>query len=131
MKSVNKTSFNFLVIVFVLLLFCSCTHSNKGPQITSNETTYDYGTIKRYSNGRHVFTIRNQGDSTLVINKVSSSCGCTTVSWTTTPIQPDSCGFVEVNYNTKTLGEFHKTIVVRSNATNTNAYILKIKGKVQ
>lgn len=113
-----------------MLLLYACDSSKQGAKISSDIVEYDYGEIKRYSDGTHVFKIKNEGNKPLILTKVSSSCGCTTVSWTNKPIEVEGYGYVKVKYNTEILGEFHKTVVVRSNAVNSSAYILKIKGKV-
>lgn len=113
-----------------MLLLYACDSSKQGAKISSDVVEYDYGEIKRYSDGTHVFKIKNEGNKPLILTKVSSSCACTTVSWTNKPIEVEGYGYVKVKYNTEILGEFHKTVVVRSNAVNSSAYILKIKGKV-
>lgn len=127
MKNYNK--FHIIICLFLLLLY-ACDSSKQGAKISSDVVEYDFGEIKRYSDGMHVFKIKNEGNKPLILTKVSSSCGCTTLSWTNKPIESENYGYVKVKYNTETLGEFHKTVVVRSNAVNSATYILKIKGKV-
>ncbi len=113
-----------------MLLLYACDYSKQGAKISSDIVEYDFGEIKRYGDGSHVFKIKNEGNKPLILTKVSSSCGCTTVTWTNKPREVNSSGYVKIRYNTDNLGEFRKTIVVKSNAVNSSAYILKIKGKV-
>lgn len=51
------------------------------PRIAANETKQDLGVV-RQTNGTVTteFTIKNEGKSDLVIDKLSSSCGCTSAS---------------------------------------------------
>ena len=98
--------------------------------IYCKEKIYDYGVIKQGSDGKHTFCITNKGNVPLTIKKVVSSCGCATVDWTKNKINPKDKCLINIKYNTNKLGEFYKTIVVKSNAVNDANYILKIKGKV-
>jgi hypothetical protein len=57
--------------------------------IVFDRNMHDFGII-RESDGKAstVFTFVNKGDKPLLINNVKASCGCTTPSWTKTPIEP-------------------------------------------
>ncbi len=119
-----------LFIILLITIFFSCSGKQNKAEIYCEEKIYDYGVIKQGSNRKHTFCIINKGNVPLTINKVVSSCGCTTVDWTKNKINPKNKGFINVKYNTNKLGDFYKTIVVKSNAVNDANYILKIKGKV-
>lgn len=90
---------------------------------------YNYGEIEQNSNGRHVFTFTNTGKEPLIINNVRSSCGCTVAKKPTEPIMPGESSEIKVKYNTHIIGNFRKTITVRSNADN-GVVVLQISGKV-
>ena len=62
---------------------------NKGAVITVDYEEYDYGDIEEAGDGKNVFVVRNSGDSPLVIDHISSSCGCTTADYPQSPIAPD------------------------------------------
>jgi len=92
---------------------------------------YDFGKIKE-EDGRvsfeYVFT--NQGNSPLVVSRVQASCGCTTPTWTKSPVEPGQKGVIEATYNPAGRpGKFAKNITVQSNAT-TERQSLTIKGEV-
>lgn len=103
---------------------------NKGSIISIDKKEHDYGTLTEGDNGICTFTIKNAGDKPLVIDHISTSCGCTTVEFPQKPIPPGKMGKIIVEYNTSELGSFRKTIVVVSNATNEHKTVLKIKGRV-
>jgi len=127
----NKTKKIFLILCITIMIF-SC-HKNKntdGPIIDADKIEYDYGTIKQYSEGVCTFTIINKGKKTLVINEVKSSCGCTIPTISNNLVKSNNKIIMNIKYNTDAIGEFHKTIVIRSNAVNASDFILKIKGKV-
>lgn len=95
--------------------------------ISFNETTHDYGTIKKGSDGSCVFTFTNSGKIPLVLSNVQASCGCTTPYWPKTPVAPGKSGEIKIEYNTGNVGAFQKTITVYSNA---QTIVLTIKGTV-
>ena len=60
--------------------------------ISFNETTHDYGTIKKGSDGICVFTIKNTGKTPVLLTNVQASCGCTTPTWPREPILSGKSG---------------------------------------
>jgi len=86
-----------------------------------SDETLDLGSFKADEPQDSSFTIYNDGDETLSILTVFSGCGCTRAYNEKDTIQPgDSC-IVKVRFNGKgrAIGKFRKTVVIRSNATNT------------
>ena len=89
----------------------------------------DYGNIVQNSDGTRTFTFQNTGNAPLLITKVNTTCGCTVPKYSKTPILPGENGELQINYDTKRLGAFVKTITVVSNTKEGNKR-LKIKGTV-
>ena len=100
------------------------------PVIKFDKTTHDFGTMLE-ADGRvtTVFEFTNEGATPLVVSKVRASCGCTTPSWTKTPIEPGQKGNITVTYNPtgRQGGPWQKSITVTSNA-ETETMRLTIKG---
>lgn len=109
--------------IYTFLLLISVTAFQLQAQtatITFSEKKHDFGEINE-TDGKayHVFEFTNSGKSTLVIQRVTASCGCTTPEWTKTPIEPGKKGNVTVAYRPLGRpGTFVKTISVYSNASN-------------
>ncbi|WP_299117509.1 DUF1573 domain-containing protein [uncultured Winogradskyella sp.] len=130
MKRTLNTSFLVLLVVGLLSM---------APTKNSNEFAYaaiafeseiiDYGTVFQNENGEKIFKFKNTGDAPLIISKVKTSCGCTVPKYSKEAIAPGESGELTIQYDTKKLGNFTKTITVMSNAKNGNK-ILKIKGNV-
>jgi hypothetical protein len=97
--------------------------------VTQEGIVYDYGTIKRGSNGETYFSFTNTGKEPLIIERASSSCGCTVPNSPTYPILPGAKDSISVRYDTNRIGVINKTITVISNAAN-NPVIMQIKGNV-
>jgi hypothetical protein len=69
----NRTIFFVLAAWLVLGITASAA-----PRLVCTETVHDFGTVDGKSPASHTFTIRNEGDSDLVIKKIHAPCGCTT-----------------------------------------------------
>ena len=77
------------------------------------------------------FIFSNDGNSPLVIHKVTASCGCMKPNWPKQPIKSGEKSIIAIEFNTKSrTGTFVKDIFVESNSTE-NIILLKIKGKVK
>ncbi|GAB1858121.1 hypothetical protein MHTCC0001_29580 [Flavobacteriaceae bacterium MHTCC 0001] len=129
----KRTANMYLTILFVSIISLAQGQDlallEKVAIIDFETDVLDYGTIEQGSNGTRIFTFSNTGNAPLIISNVKTSCGCTVPSYSKTPILPGKNGELEINYNTKKLGNFTKTITVISNAKEVKK-ILKIKGTV-
>ena len=102
-----------------------------GPEATFLETTHDFGAFDE-NDGivKCTFTYVNTGDEPLSIVASRATCGCTSSSYTKTPVEPGDTGYVEVTYNpTGRPGRFGKKVYVDFN-TDTPRKTLVIKGVV-
>ena len=120
----------------IFLLICITTSlgfsfAQEKESITFNEKKHDFGVIPE--NGGNVsfdFVLKNNTNAPLLINRVTASCGCTTPSWTRTPIEPKKSGTITVSYNPKgRLGSFLKSVTVYTNL-GTTPLMLQISGEV-
>ncbi|MBU1368539.1 MAG: DUF1573 domain-containing protein [Bacteroidetes bacterium] len=104
--------------------------SANGPEITFDETIYDYGEIVLHGDGTHEFEFTNTGNEPLILSRPRSSCGCTVPTWPKQPILPGDKEKIKVTYNTNKAGSFNKSVTIMSNAKNSSTVVLRIKGKV-
>ena len=126
-------------ITFILAIIFGLSLANNGNNFVQNEkayakiefdsVVYDYGKIKKNSDGNCVFKYKNIGTDVLFITRVAKSCGCTTPEFSREPLMPGQSAEIKVGYDTKLVGKFNKKITVFSNAIN-NSVILTIKGEV-
>lgn len=119
-----------LLLIFSILL-SGVAFSQSAPSAEFKKTTHDFGTIKEELGAVTTqFEFTNTGKKPLIIQRVSSSCGCTTPSYTREPVLPGKKGVVTAKYSTvgRPYG-FNKTITVYTNVPDT-VYILTIKGDV-
>lgn len=113
------------------MLFFAAVLFAQQPVITFTTTEHDFGKINE-ADGRvsTIFEFKNEGMEPLVLSNVKASCGCTTPTWTKTPVEPGQTGAITVTYNPNGRpGRFQKTITVTSNATEGTKKLF-IKGEV-
>ncbi|MCF8378010.1 MAG: DUF1573 domain-containing protein [Bacteroidales bacterium] len=123
-----------LFFILILSSFISAPHlfsQQKGANISFDKLIHDFGEIKE-ADGivTYNFNFTNTGNEALIIQKVNSSCGCTTPTWTRQPIGPGEKGIVSAAYNPQNRpGHFDKYITVETNSP-TNSVRLQITGNV-
>ncbi|MDR0733182.1 MAG: DUF1573 domain-containing protein [Dysgonamonadaceae bacterium] len=120
-------------IVFLLICIAvnlSCSSAQEDGKITFNEKKHDFGEISdKGGNVSFDFILTNRSNEPLLISNVKASCGCTTPSWTKTPIKPKKSGTITVSYNPNGQhGSFLKSITVYTNLGT--PITLQISGKV-
>src|SRR5699024_10949033 len=98
-------------------------------EMTFEESTIDYGTIKKGSAGLRVFKFINTGDEPLVISNVRSTWGCTVPKRPTEPVLPGETGEIEVKYNSMLVDRIRGRHAVYPNAAD-QLPPLQIKGQV-
>lgn len=91
--------------------------SEELPQITFEQSSFDFGTIAEGEFVKHTFEFENTGNSPLVLTNVSSTCGCTVMKdWPKEPIAPGNDGEIVVEFNSENRsGVQNKTITVVAN----------------
>ena len=125
-----------------MALMCAFTlsaQSEKAPEkkakkvkeaiIYFENTTHDYGTILKGSDGTCEFVFKNKGKAPLQLINVRASCGCTVPEWPKDPIPPSKSAVIKVKYSTQKIGHIGSSITVESNATNNNVK-LQLSGMV-
>jgi len=121
-------------IVFLLIcitISLGFSFAQEDGSISFNEKKHDFGVIpEKGGNVNFDFVLTNNSKEPLLINKVTTSCGCTTPSWTRTPIEPKKSGTITVSYNPNgRIGSFLKSVMVYTNLS-TNPVLLQISGEV-
>lgn len=99
------------------------------PILSIEETLFDYGKIEQYSDGNHNFIYKNIGKEPLILSKVRSSCGCTIPKWSREPLMSQQQDTIKVEYDTRRIGRFSKTISIFSNAKK-SMIVVRIQGEV-
>jgi hypothetical protein len=87
--------------------------AKQNDSIKWNKTTHDFGTIKMGPPAEATFTFTNNSKTPVLITAAQPSCGCTTPTYTKTPVMPGKTGEVKASYGTEGRnGFFQKTVKV-------------------
>ena len=85
-------------------------------QMDFSESVHDFGNIMQGDVVKHKFTFTNTGKVPLLISDIKTTCGCTTPSYTKTPIKPGENGEIDVQFNSAgKSGATTKNITVLAN----------------
>lgn len=100
------------------------------PELSIDENTYDFGTVKEGDIIETTFVIKNTGKSDLIITDAKPSCGCTVPEWPRTPIKPGTDANIKVKFNTN--GKPNRQVKSVTLYTNTTKgrEVLQLKGMV-
>jgi hypothetical protein len=78
-----------------------------------NKTAHDFGTIKMGPPAEATFTFTNNGKTPVTVTAAQPSCGCTTPTYTKTPVAPGKTGEIKASYGTQDRpGFFQKSVTV-------------------
>jgi hypothetical protein len=122
----------YIFIISCLLAFNSIAQDAEktGPVLQFLQTTIDYDTIERYSDGTRTFVFYNTGDEPLVTRNVKSGCSCTVPSFTKDTIFPGQKGGIKARFNTRKPIPFNQKLKVYSNSSTGKKVEVTIKGVV-
>ncbi|MDR0206422.1 MAG: DUF1573 domain-containing protein [Bacteroidales bacterium] len=119
-----------LALIFLISILAFA--QKQGAVISWDKMSYDFGTIKKESGVvKYKFIFVNVGDEPLLLEKVKSTCGCSTSNYTKDAVAPNAKGFVEIMFDpVNQSGEFLKKITVITNEKALGSTNLEIKGNV-
>ena len=99
---------SFLLSLTLALVSLGLNAQSKTASISFNETSFNFGEMQESGGLQiHKFEFTNTGGEALIIQNVSTSCGCTTPEWTKEPVKPGQKGFVSAAYNPVEIGRAH------------------------
>ncbi len=100
------------------------------PKVLWAKDSHDFGEIQQGTPVSVEFKFTNEGDDSLIITDVATSCECTASDYSKEPIAPGKSSKIKVTYNAVAKGSFTKTITVKSNDKDA-VKMLTIKGMVK
>lgn len=129
---------NFKVVLFfgiILLVFAAFGYSKavpnspgqnsgQGPRIVIEPESWDFGEVEFGKVVEKEFSLKNEGNEKLEINRVSTSCGCTKAEVDKKELEPDEEGRLLVTYDSGAMGKtiigkrLERFVYLRSNDRN-------------
>lgn len=103
-----------------------------GPRVVVKGPVFDFGTILQGDKVAHRFEVENQGDATLKIHKVKTTCGCTVAKDYPRELAPGKSGELLVSFDSNhKRGPQTKGITLFTNSEPSAQYVLQLKGVVR
>jgi hypothetical protein len=117
MKKTIASAFIFLLAALVISCSSGTARRMNGQAgISFADTLIDFGQMEFRGDGQREFVFTSTGDAPLVLARVKSTCGCTVPEWSKEPVPPGETGRIRVDYDTRRIGRFRKSVYVYSNA---------------
>ena len=121
--------FGYLPLYLTLMVVSAAAG---GPQLVPKESEYQFGQIEQGAKVVHTFSFRNNGDETLTVTRVKSSCGCTAALVANREIPPGEEGEVKATFDSgHFVGQVVKTIYLYSNDPRQQVTQFVLKGVVR
>lgn len=115
----------FLVVVLAVYGFFKAVpkkeNGDVGPQISISPQFFDFGEVDYGETVEHIFKVKNLGNESLEINRISTSCACTSAKIDKEEISPGEEAELKVVYETAKMsgghakGDQERIIYVKSN----------------
>ena len=104
----------------------------KAPAIRVDPDGFDFGKALPGKTLSKEFALRNFGDAELVIEGVSTTCGCTAAIMAETKVAPGGSTQLRVTFETRSyIGKVERQVLVRSNDPKTPVLTLKLSANVE
>lgn len=122
----------FAGAVLGILLISAVSALAGTPAVAVSAADFDFGTIYQGESVRHAFAFANKGNAPLVIEKVSSSCGCTAALASANTLAPGESGEIQASFDsTRFRGSVSKTVYLYTNDPAQPMVQLHLRGSVR
>ena len=103
----------------------------KGPRIAVEPGAFDFGKALKNRSLTKEFSIRNFGTEDLVIENVSTTCGCTAALADTKVVKPGASTPLRVTLETRNYsGHVERKVLIKSNDSAKATYEVKVEATV-
>jgi hypothetical protein len=125
-----------LLVVGAFLLAAAAAGAGEdeaaAPRIRVEPESFDFGKALPGKTLRKEFTIRNFGDAELVIDGVSTTCGCTAALTADSRVKPGGTTALRVTFDTRSYsGKVERQVLVRSNDPKTPLLEVRVSATVE
>ena len=102
------------------------------PRIRVEPEAFDFGKTLPGKTLRKEFTLRNFGEAKLVIERVTTTCGCTAAITAATRLEPGGSTQLSVTLETRSYsGKLERQVLVRSNDPKTPLLTIRVSATVE
>jgi hypothetical protein len=120
-----------LALLALLAATASAGEKEAAPRIRVEPESFDFGSTLPGKTLRKDFTIRNFGDAVLVIEGVSTTCGCTAALPEERRVEPGGSTLLRVTFETRRYtGKVERRVMIRSNDPRTPLAEVRVSATV-
>ncbi len=106
--------------------------ANNHPQFVTNNTTYNFGTVKQGTLVEANFEIKNSGAEVLKIEKIYAACGCTAAVINADSIAPGATANLKITFDTTGFsGKKAKIVRIFSNDPKQTSVLFTVEGEIK
>ena len=119
-----------LALVWVAL-GAGAVAAQSGPRLVIDPESWDFGRVLKGRSFEKTFTIKNVGDAPLVIDRITTTCGCTAVLLDEKTLKPGRSASLKVTFQTSGLqGKVERKVLLRSNDRARDPLEIKLQATV-
>jgi hypothetical protein len=105
---------------------------DRAPRIAVEPAVFDFGKAQQEKTLEKEFMVRNLGNEDLVIESVSTTCGCTVAEGYSKVIKPGGSTPLRVKLQTRTTsGRLSRSVLIKSNDPSGRPLELKVEATVE
>lgn len=122
-----------LLLVLAALILSAC--APRQPRIEVETDSVDFGEMINGEIATREVRVRNAGDAPLVVEAVSTSCGCTTATLEPMTIQPGETALLRIEFDSgahgpEANGPLTRQVFIASNDPEQTETVVEIKANV-
>jgi hypothetical protein len=122
------------VSLFAIILVVSHNDglcARKSPHAVIKPAVWNFGKVKKGIKLSHVFTLKNAGNETLVVESAVETCDCINASFASMKVKAGKSTTITVTYDTtEGDGPFESTVEILTNDPDISMLTIVIKGTI-
>jgi len=124
---------SFVISFVFVFLAASGSDTPKGPVLTFDKPSHDYGTI--YVDDMPEFKLAvsftNSGSQPLILSSARACCGTQVLAWPREPINPGEKGTVDIQFRLAPRAQrISRTVTLTSNSETNPTAVFRVIGEV-
>ncbi len=114
-----------------LLVSALAARAGSGPKLVLDPESWDFGRTLKSRVLEKEFTLRNVGDADLVIDKITTTCGCTAALLDEKTLKPGKQATLKVSFETRGFeGRVERKVLLRTNDRSRDPLEIKLQATV-
>jgi uncharacterized protein DUF1573 len=119
------------ILAGLLLLSSVLSGAEAAPRLAVDPESWDFGRTLKNRVIEKQFTVRNVGDADLIVDKISSTCGCTAALLSEKTLPPGKSAILRVTFDTRDFeGRVERKVLLRSNDRARDPLEIKLQATV-